>query len=46
VGREGPAPQIGSEITLDGGRRFVVSKIASSPLPTDERRCAYLEALV
>lgn len=45
VGRDGPAPVIGSEVTLDGGRRFVVSKLASSPLPADERRCAYLEAL-
>jgi hypothetical protein len=46
VGRDGPAPEIGSEIALDGGRRFVVSKLAPSPLPADERRCAYLEALV
>jgi hypothetical protein len=45
VGREGPAPAIGAEIALEGGRRFVVSKLASSPLPADERRCAYLEAL-
>jgi hypothetical protein len=45
VGREGPAPTIGAEIALEGGRRFVVSKLASSPLPADERRCAYLEAL-
>jgi hypothetical protein len=45
VGRDGPAPAIGVEIALEGGRRFVVSKLASSPLPADERRCAYLEAL-
>jgi hypothetical protein len=45
VGRDGPAPSPGIEVTLDGGRRFLVTKLASSPLPADERRCAYLEAL-
>jgi hypothetical protein len=42
---EGPAPKLGSEVALDGGQRFVVTKLAGSPLPADERRCAYLEAL-
>jgi hypothetical protein len=45
VGRNGPAPSPGIEVTLEGGRRFLVTKLASSPLPADERRCAYLEAL-
>jgi len=45
VGRDGPAPSPGIEVTLDGGRRFLVTKLASSPLPADERRCAYVEAL-
>jgi hypothetical protein len=45
VDREGPAPSPGIKVTLDGGRRFLVTKLASSPLPADERRCAYLEAL-
>ena len=45
VGRDGPAPSPGIEVTLDGGRRFRVTKLASSPLPADDRRCAYLEAL-
>ncbi len=40
---EGPAPAVGNEVSLDGGQRFVVSKLAPSPLPADERRCAYLE---
>ena len=39
--REGEPPAPGSEIE-DGERRFVVSKIAPSPLPGDERPCAYL----
>lgn len=45
VGRDGPAPSPGIEVMLDGGRRFRVTKLASSPLPADDRRCAYLEAL-
>jgi multidrug efflux pump subunit AcrA (membrane-fusion protein) len=43
---EGPAPSPGIEVTLEDGRRFRVTKLASSPLPADKRRCAYLEALV
>jgi hypothetical protein len=42
---DGPAPDIGSQVSFDGGQRFVVTKLAASPLPADERRCAYLEAL-
>lgn len=45
VGVDGPAPVVGADVTLDGGARFRVSKLASSPLPADERRCAYLEPL-
>jgi len=42
--REGEPPVAGTELELDnGGGRFVVSKIAPSPLPQDERLCAYLE---
>ena len=40
--REGELPTPGSEIE-DGEARFLVSKIASSPLPGDDRRCAYLQ---
>jgi hypothetical protein len=43
--REGPAPSPGMEVTLEDGQRFRVTKLASSPLPADERRCAYLELL-
>jgi hypothetical protein len=43
--REGEPPAVGSEVELDEGAsdRFVVSKIATSPLPQDERSCAYLQ---
>jgi len=42
--REGEPPTAGSEIELDeGGRRFLVTKVAASPLPQDDRVCAYLQ---
>ena len=45
--RQGEPPAPGSEVELeDGGGRFVVSKLASSPLPDDERVCAYLQQAV
>jgi hypothetical protein len=41
--REGEPPEVGSEVELDegAGGRFVVSKIAPSPFPQDDRVCAY-----
>ena len=46
--REGEPPAVGSEVELDegAGARFIVSKIAPSPLPRDERQCAYLQPIV
>ena len=40
--REGDPPAVGSEVE-EGNGRFVVTKVAASPLPGDARRCAYLE---
>jgi hypothetical protein len=41
--REGEPPTRGSSVELEAnGRRYTVAKVASSPLPGDERRCAYL----
>jgi hypothetical protein len=40
--REGDPPSPGDEIDDHGGR-FEVVKVAQSPLPGDQRRCAYLE---
>ncbi len=43
--REGEAPPVGTAIELGPGRRrFVVTKVAASPLPQDSRRCAYLQS--
>jgi hypothetical protein len=44
--REGEPPIPGNEIELDeGGGHFIVSKVAASPLPQDDRVCAYLQAV-
>ncbi len=45
--REGEPPAPGMEVELDQGAagRFFVTKIGPSPLPGDDRPCAYLHAL-
>ena len=43
--RAGEPPAPGTELSLDEDGRHVVTKIASSPMPGDERRCAYLQPL-
>jgi hypothetical protein len=40
---EGEPPAPGDEVELDGGGSFVVVKVAQSPLPQDDRPCAYLQ---
>jgi len=40
--REGDPPPAGAEIEQQN-TRFVVTKVAASPLPGDGRRCAYLQ---
>ena len=40
--REGEPPPVGSEIEV-GDVRARVSKLGPSPLPGDERPCAYLQ---
>jgi hypothetical protein len=45
VERDGDPPAPGEAVELDGEGRFVVSKVAPSPLPDDDRSCAYLLAL-
>jgi hypothetical protein len=44
IEREGDPPAPGSEIELDDDGRFLVSKLAASPLPQDDRACAYLQS--
>lgn len=42
--RDGDAPEPGSEIEVgDDGLRFTVGKVGPSPLPQDDRLCAYLQ---
>lgn len=38
--REGDPPAVGEEIEADGSR-LEVTKVGSSPLPGDRRRCVY-----
>lgn len=40
--REGETPEVGSSLEEESGR-FLVTKVAPSPLPGDTRRCAYLQ---
>ncbi len=40
--REGDLPAVGDEVEEDG-TRMRVTKVAASPLPRDERRCAYVQ---
>ena len=44
VEREGEVPAVGAEVELeDGAQIYVVTKVAPSPLPGDDRRCAYVQ---
>ena len=40
--RDGDPPTAGTEVE-EGESRFFVSKVGPSPLPGDERVCAYLQ---
>ena len=40
--RDGDPPAVGAEIE-EQQSRFVVTKVAASPLPGDGRRCVYLQ---
>jgi hypothetical protein len=42
--RDGDPPAVGDEV-LEDETRMVVTKVAPSPLPADERRCAYIQAV-
>jgi hypothetical protein len=42
--REGDVPSVGAVVEEEDGR-MVVTRIAPSPLPGDDRRCAYLQAI-
>jgi hypothetical protein len=42
--QEGEMPTVGTVVEIDEGR-MQVSRVAPSPMPGDERRCAYLQPL-
>jgi len=41
--RDGEPPEPGAEVEVDEGVRHTVIKLAPSPLPQDDRTCAYLQ---
>jgi hypothetical protein len=41
--RDGEPPEPGAVIEVDEGLRYTVIKLAPSPLPQDDRTCAYLQ---
>ena len=41
--RDGEMPSLGAVVDEEDGR-MVVTRVAPSPLPGDDRRCAYLQA--
>lgn len=44
VERDGNPPEPGTEIEVgENGVRYTVAKVGPSPLPQDERLCAYLQ---
>lgn len=42
--RDGDVPSVGDEVEEDG-TQMRVTKVAPSPLPGDDRRCAYVQAV-
>lgn len=40
--RDGDPPERGTEVE-EGEKRFLVTRVAPSPLPGDDRACAYLQ---
>jgi hypothetical protein len=40
--RDGELPQLGSVVDEEEGR-MIVTRVGPSPLPGDDRRCAYLQ---
>lgn len=42
--RDGELPALGAVLDEEEGR-MIVTRIGPSPLPGDDRRCAYLQAL-
>ena len=41
--RDGEVPSVGAVLDEEDLGRMVVTRVAPSPLPGDDRRCAYLQ---
>ena len=42
---DGELPAVGAVVEVEGVGRMVVTRVAPSPLPGDDRRCAYLQSV-
>ena len=42
---DGDVPSVGAIVDVEDVGRMVVTRTAPSPLPGDERRCAYLQTV-
>jgi hypothetical protein len=43
--REGELPAVGTVLEEEGDGRMLVTRVGPSPLPADDRRCAYVQAI-
>jgi hypothetical protein len=43
--REGELPAVGAVVEEEEDGRMLVTRVGPSPLPADERRCAYVQAI-
>jgi hypothetical protein len=43
--REGELPEVGAVLEEEEDGRMLVTRVGPSPLPADERRCAYVQAI-
>ncbi|HEV3480352.1 MAG TPA: hypothetical protein VG144_13020 [Gaiellaceae bacterium] len=43
--REGELPAVGAVVEEEEDGQMLVTRVGPSPLPADERRCAYVQAI-
>jgi hypothetical protein len=43
--RDGELPAVGAVVEEEEDGRMLVTRVGPSPLPGDERRCAYVQAI-
>ena len=43
--REGELPEVGAVLEEEEDGRMLITRVGPSPLPADDRRCAYSQAI-